>query len=208
MFVYLVVETKMKRILLLFSALILFSCNSNSSKDRIDASEEVVIELPSDDDYKIINSTFVHLVNPGPPEFERKFGYDNYSKNGKSIPEEYINEIYLTQYLVGVSDNLAFNSKLKMSVESLSKIADADFRNLVVKLISSEDLNIKLDTSDIQNTGHYRLIPIDINQKVEREIGEKIITYPKLWRVCNSLCIKYFSQKNKNQTLSNFQIPT
>ena len=170
----------MKKILLFFSALTLLSCNSNSSKDRIAESEEVVVKMPSDDDYKIINSTIVHLVNPGPPEFERKFGYDNYSKKGKSIPEEYINEIYFTQYLVGVSDSLAFNSKLKISDKSLLKIGDTDFRNLGSKLISSEDLSIKLDTSDIQNTGLYRLILVDINQKVELEIGEKIITYSRI----------------------------
>ena len=170
----------MYKILLFFSVLILLNCNSHSTEERIDESEDVIIELPSEDDYKIINSTFVHLVNPGSSEFDRKFGYDNYSKKGKNIPEEYINQIYITQYLVGISDSLAYNSNLTISEKSLSKLDDSEFRNLGTKLISCKALSIKLDTAIIQNIGFNRIIPIDINQKVQRKIGEKIITYSRI----------------------------
>ena len=164
----------MKKLLLLFSALILLSCNSNSSQDQI------IEEFPVEDDYKIINSTFVHLVLPAPPEFKRKFGYDNYLFNEKNVPEEYKNEIYFTQYLVSVFDSTGFHSKLKLSVEQLSKLDDIDFRKLGEKLVSEKNRSIKLDTAQIKNIGLQKLIPVDINQKIESEIGEKIITFSRI----------------------------
>jgi len=170
----------MKKILLFFSVIALLSCNSNSTQDRIADSEKIIDELPIEDDYKIINSTFVHLVLPAPPEFEKEFGYNNYLNNGENVPEEFINEIYFTQYLVGVSDSSGFQSKLKISEERLSKLDDIDFRKLGETLISTANLSIKLDTDQIKNIGLWRLIPSDINQQVEREIGEKIITYSRI----------------------------
>jgi len=155
----------MVKILLFFNLIILSSCYSNSTKDRIVNSDEIknetevlIAELPSEDDYKIINSTFVHLVLTAPPGHERKFGYDNYLYKGKNIPEEYINEIYFTQYLADVLDSSAFVTELKLSEEYLSKLNDVDFENLGRELISTKKISLKLDTAQIQK---YRIKEID-----------------------------------------------
>lgn len=177
----------MKQILFSLTALIFFSCNSSSIKPRIEESKEITVENPSDDDYKIINSTFIHLVDPA-PEIEREFAYDNYLKSSRNIINENRNDIYFTQYLTSFSDKVTLSTKFKLSEEKLLELADSEFRSLGRKLISTKNKSIKLDTSMIQNIATYRLIPIEINQKVELEIGEKIITYSR---------IVYNQKKNK-----------
>lgn len=75
----------MKNIFLFLCMLNILSCNSNSSQDSAAESTEVTVESPSEDDYKIINSTLVHLVQNAPPELEREFGYDNFLSPENSI---------------------------------------------------------------------------------------------------------------------------
>ena len=153
-------------------ALSLLGCQSQSEK-QLDSTV-------SDDDYKIINSTFVHLVSQAPLGFEAEFGYDNYTFKGKGFPEEHFRPVYFTRYLVSFNDSLAFSSKSSVTADTFSRLADEEFEALGQALVSESSQNARLDTALIQNTGLNRLVPMEIGQQVEREIGEKIITYSRI----------------------------
>lgn len=163
---------KIKALLFFLVALSLLGCQSQSEK-QLDSSV-------SDDDYKIINSTFVHLVSQAPLGFEADFGYDNYTFKGKGFPEEHFRPVYFTRYLVSFNDSLAFSSKSSISDDTFSRLVDEDFKALGRALITEAGISLKLETALIQNIGLNRLIPVEIGQRVEREIGEKIITYSRI----------------------------
>ncbi|WP_044200447.1 hypothetical protein [Flammeovirga sp. OC4] len=167
----------MRSYLFFFSALILLSCNSNSDNDKNNN-----VYIPSEDDYKIINSTFVHLTIPAPVTLEgieREFGYDNFLYDEKDLPKDGRYKIYFTQYLVTL-DSLERHRKLRISEERLLKLDDIEFRNLGKEFSLKKNFSVKLDVERINNIGDYKLIPVDINQSVKRKFGEKIITYSRI----------------------------
>ena len=170
----------MNKILIFFSALTLLSCIANTSDENLASTENSEIELPCEDDYKIINSTFVHLALPAPVGAEKEFGYDNYANIKNDIPAEFINDVFFTQQLANPTDSISFKNELVLSENSINKLKDPDFKSLAKQLLSAKFKVVKLDISKIQNTGLFNLIPVDINQTVEREIGESILTYSRI----------------------------
>jgi len=157
----------------------MFSCDSNKPENVLNNYEEFPNVLASNEDYKIINSTFLHLLTPLPSgqENEREFGYDNFNQGLDKIPDEWTIEIYFTKYLVSV-DNLNFD--LKFSEKILSDIQDDSFKTLYKELFSENKLSSSLETSSIKNIGTYKIIPVELKEVVDREIGETVITYSRI----------------------------
>ncbi len=170
----------MNIVILFFNAFVCLSCISNSANKKIENFENDVIAIPSDEDYKIINSTFVHLSNPVPIGVEREFGYHNFINKNNDLPVEFITKVYFTQHLVGLNDSLSFRNKLYLSQNSIDKLNDIEFKNLSLQLISNKSKSIKLDISLILNVGLNKLIGVDVNQKINTEIGESIISYSRI----------------------------
>ena len=136
--------------------------------------------LPSTDDYNIINATFHHLVMPQPelPEELRdsvpppQFAYDNFPSD--RYPASFMEDIYFTQYL---SDSIL----PKERKEHLEAIKSNDFQGLYQQLMTESQPDKKLDTIFIQNTGRFKLTPIDISQEVDMKSSERaVVSYSSI----------------------------
>ncbi len=151
------------------------SCGVNVSKTN-EVPEKVIPETLLVDDYKIINSTFVHLVLTPQQGAIREFGYDNFNLKGREIPEEYIKNIYFTNVLVPLIDSIVFYHRPNNSLN----LEDPNAQKLYNRLFSDElkELNIEIDS--ITNVGLWRLTPVVKGQKIDREIGERIISYSRI----------------------------
>ena len=180
----------MERPILLIPVLLIglfFSCKNQSDKaDPVDILKQespiVTLDSATSDDYLIINSSLVHLVNPGPPGFELSFGYDNfdYKKQDINIPSDELDSLYFTPYLVTLKDSIKIRVEPYDQKDKTEKIKDADYKELVNQLLTVEFQATKIDLDRINNTGIYVLKTIEPNEKPELEIGEKIISYSKI----------------------------
>ena len=134
------------------------------------------------DDYQIINSTLVNIVVPPPPGIEMQFGYDNYDfkKEGKEIPEEMIDSIYFTPFLLTIKDSTGFRAKPFSLNEDLNKIEDSSYINLGKKLTDNQLNWAKIDLNKIENVGLYKLIELNPDETPELEIGDEIISYSRI----------------------------
>lgn len=154
----------MKTVSLLLLALSLWACGPDS---------------PSDDDYKIINATFPHLVLHAPPGMEREFGYDNYIFPADLLAEMGLRDAYFIPYLVNPADSI-FHQDLSISESRLTQLEDADFKLLGKAFSQQTKPNIKLDIDLIKNIGLNKLIPIETNQFVKRDFGTSAVTYSSI----------------------------
>lgn len=144
----------------------------------------------------IINSTFIHLLLPGPPGMKSEFGYDNYNwtKKGKFnlIKRD---SIYFTKYLLSLKEINVFRENIRIN-ELLSKFSDAESQLLVKEMVLHCQDAAKLDIDQITNISLYRLIGIEPNQRIALKRGEKIISFSRI--VYNSNRTKacfYFENK-------------
>lgn len=152
-----------------------FSCGDNTAKTN-EVSEIVPTETLSKDDYKIINSTFPHLVIIPPPGVTREFGYDNFNPKNRDIPEEYFRNVFFTNALVPLIDTAVFYTRPN---ESLI-IEDTTIQKLYNRLFTDEQSELIIETDSITNTGLWKLKPVPKGQKIKMEIGERIITYSRI----------------------------
>jgi hypothetical protein len=85
------------RSLLIFFLLVTMSCTENKFQKE---TKTPISETITEDDYKIINSTLVHLVLMPLPNTIREFGYHNFDWKDRQIPDQLIRELFFTKYLV------------------------------------------------------------------------------------------------------------
>lgn len=164
------------------------SCGDNVSKTN-EISEKILKETLSMDDYKIINSTFPHLVVIQPPGATREFGYDNFNLKDREIPDEYIRNVFFTNVLVPLIDTIAFyprpNNRLK--------IEDPTVQKLYNRLFIDQQSELILETDSITNTGLWKLTPVQKGQKFKREIGERVISYSRIvYNIDKTKAVFYF----------------
>ncbi len=180
----------MKRSIHLITVLLIglfFGCKNQSNKtDPVDVPKQespiAILDSATNEDYMIINSTLVHLVNPGPPGFELSFGYDNfdYKKRDIHIPPDELDSLYFTPYLVTLKDSIKIRVEPYDQKDKTGKIKDADYSELVNQLFTDELQATKIDLDRINNTSIYILKAIEPAENPELEIGEKIISYSKI----------------------------
>lgn len=154
----------MKTVSLLLLALSLWACGPDSL---------------SDDDYKIINATFPHLVLPALPGIEREFGYDNYIFPADLLAETELRDVYFIQYLVNPADSI-FHGDLSLNESYLTQLKDAEFKLLGKAFSKQTNPSTRLDIDLIKNIGINKLIPIEINQLIRRDIGTSAVTYSSI----------------------------
>lgn len=164
-----------------------FSCkNQNNKTDPVDIPKQespiVTLDSATNDDYLIINSSLVHLVNPGPPGFELSFGYDNfdYKKQDINIPSDELDSLYFTPYLVTLKDSIKIRVEPYDQKDKTAKIKDADYKELVNQLFTHEFQATTIDLNRINNTSIYILKAIEPDENPKLEIGEKIISYSRI----------------------------
>ena len=138
--------------------------------------EIVPSETISSDDYKIINSTFPHLVITSPPGLKREFGYDNFNPKNKDIPKEYFRNVFFTNALVPLIDTTMFFNRPN---ESLI-MEDTIIQKLYNRLFTDKQSELIIKTDSITNTGLWKLKPVSKGQKIKMEIGERVITYSRI----------------------------
>lgn len=164
------------------------SCGDNVSKTN-DVSEKVFKETLSTDDYKIINSTFPHLVVIQPPGATREFGYDNFNLMDREIPDEYIRNVFFTNVLVPLIDTIAFYPRPNNSL----KIEDPTVQKLYNRLFTDEQSVLIIETDSITNTGFWKLTLVQKGQKFKREIGERVISYSRIvYNIDKTKAVFYF----------------
>lgn len=149
------------------------SCNenqANQAKIEVNTAEKVDLS----DEYKIINSTFCHLLTPGPTDSKRVFGYDNFISK-KPIPLEYFKKISFVNTLVAFGDTGFFNVN-----RDVRNFNDSTFNLLydILKVDVKDDLKLNLDS--VKNVGLWQLIPVEKGQDIDLEIGKKLITYSRI----------------------------
>jgi hypothetical protein len=166
---------------------ITFSCGNNSAKTN--ELSETVSETLSTEDYKIINSTFPHLVISPPPGTTREFSYDNFNPKNRNIPEEYFRNVFFTNALVPLVDTTVFYIRPN---ESLI-IEDTTIQKLYNSLFTDEQTELIVQTDSITNTGLWKIKPVPKEQNIKMEIGERRITYSKIiYNVDQTKAIFYF----------------
>jgi hypothetical protein len=167
---------------------ITFSCGDNSSQTK-KISEKVATENISEDDYKIINSTFPHLCGNLPPGATREFSHNNLNPKNRNIPEEYFSTIFFTNSLVPLTDTTVFHTRPNQSIF----IEDTTIKNLYNRLFTKGQRELILETDSITNTGLWKLKPVMKGQKIKLEIGERIITYSRIvYNTDHSKAMFYF----------------
>lgn len=155
----------------LFLFLIFFSCN-NITEEKIEG------EKVGEEDYKIINSCFVHLLLPGPQGSTEKFGYTNYLNNG--YPKEYMKNIFFTDELISVNKFVSKKQKIDLNNEYWQKIQDSTFKKLIFKFHNDSSKNVKLNLNRINNTGIYKIVPKRCHNNLDLEIGESYYTFSRI----------------------------
>ena len=167
---------------------ITISCQNKENKSEspeliYNHSSQIQLDSLIIDDYQIINSTLVNIVVPPPPGVEMQFGYDNFDfkTQGKEIPEDIIDSIYFTPFLLTNNDSIGFRAKPFALEEDLKKIEDSSYINLGKKLIDNQQNWAKIDLTKIDNVGFYKLIELDPNETPDLEIGDKIISYSRIF---------------------------
>lgn len=164
------------------------SCGDNVSKTN-DVSEKVFKETLSTDDYKIINSTFPHLVVIQPPGATREFGYDNFNLMDREIPDEYIKNVFFTNVLVPLIDTIAFYPRPNNNL----KLEDPTVQKLYNRLFTDEQSVLIIETDSITNSGFWKLTPVQKGQKFKREIGERVISYSRIvYNIDKTKAVFYF----------------
>ena len=162
-------------------------CKDNTPKDK--ENKTTISETITDNDYKIINSTFIHLVLTPPPGATREFGYDNYDYKDRQISDELIRDVFLTNYLVSLNDTLIFYPKPRSNLV----IEDSTFYTLYKKLISDKRKDLKIEFDSITNTGLWQITPFNKGQIIKNEIEERIVTYSRIvYNYDKSKAVFYF----------------
>lgn len=165
---------RFKTLIFIMFLWITFSCGNNTSSSS-EALKGSPIRKASTEDYRIINSTFPHLVEiMSPLSATREFGYDNFNPKGKQIPEEHLIDVYFTNALVPFNDTSVFDPRPE---ERSITMGDTTHQRLYHDLFSNEQTESRIETSFVTNTRLFRLKPVQKDQKVALEIAERLITY-------------------------------
>lgn len=168
-----------------------FSCGDNSSKTN-KISEIVPTETLSDDDYKIINATFPHLVVIISSDMVREFSYDNFNLKNKDIPEEYYRNVFFTNALVPLNDTSVFYIFPNKNLI----IEDSTIQKLYNGLFTDEKSELIIETDSISNTGLWILKPIPKEEKIKIGVGERRITYSRIiYNADETKAIFYFQNE-------------
>ncbi len=150
----------------------LLSCNKQKSEtDNNKLSKKADTAIA--EDYRVINATFEHLANPGPEGAPRTFGYDNFIHPEDSVSAQNRRKIFFTSCLVPYRDSSVF---LNRSENNIS-FSDSSFAVLLNQLKSGQKAEAKLNSERIVNTANYRISPFPRGKKINRKVGEKVITY-------------------------------
>lgn len=174
---------KREIILLLLISILIISCNTKEKEISTTAGKPK-INFASEDDYKIINSTFVHLVLPAPKEFPKHFGYDNYifdfNSKDTTFYKDLIKDIYLANHLAPISDTITFHGFYDSNKERVEKLKDKDFLELIKRFKTIPLENLQLDLNKIRNTSFFKPIPFKNTTKIEATSEIDIITYSRI----------------------------
>lgn len=172
-----------KCLVLILTSFLFISCKKEVNIQN-KKTTELKINFASDDDYKIINSTFVHLVIPAPKEFPKKFAYDNYIFDFNSKDTVFykglIEDIYLANYIAPISDTISFPRVYGPNKERIEKLKDKDFIKLITTFKITNLDNLQLDLNKIRNTSFFKPIPFTNTTKIEEESEIDIITYSRI----------------------------
>lgn len=136
---------------------------------------------PSEDDYKIINATFVHLRFPTPSltaesgssMFKRDFGYDNFIFSDEQIRagrKEAGDNVFITEYLVSPQTNSIFHDNLRIRESYRVEIKDPEFWELAKSFAIKPTNHAKLEIELIKNIGLDQLIPVKISGEFNPEM--------------------------------------
>ena len=166
----------------------LTSCEQKSeNKNSIDQNDTLLgIEYTIEEDYKVINSCFTHLLFNVFPDSTKTFGYDNFLSD--NYPDSIKREMLLTNCLKGINDTSGFKFSYEEEFDVLRDIKDSSFKSLGEDFLAVSSKNLMLDFSKINNTGLFKLKPVIINEKPKLDIGESYFSFSR---------IKYNLNKNK-----------
>ncbi len=112
-------------------------------------SNKTVQDKATSEDYKILNSTFYHLVKNVSDTSNREFGYSNFIKSFDKIPSKYI----LRTFLV---NSLGYDSTLNEN--EVFNLSNGNIKVNQIELLNRK--KIRLNTKYIINIGYRRIIPI------------------------------------------------
>ncbi len=135
-------------------------------------SHKSIPEKATSEDYKVINATFYHLVQDMNDTINWEFGYTNFIKSFKNIPERFILKTYVENVLL-VDSTLTENEILKISNGNIH-LRKKDLQNLKA---------VELNTKYIMNVGYRRIYPIKTASGRENslEIGNEKITFSRIF---------------------------
>lgn len=152
------------------------SCQNSSNNTASFKKQDTI----SENDYLILNSTFVHLVVPAPEGAEREFGYDNYVDILHIFPDSMKKVIFFTPYLVSMNGSDFFRTDFFYKEERIEKIKDEEFKKLASLLFNNCPSTLKINPKRVQNIGMMRMVCVEPGTLPKREIGECIITYSRI----------------------------
>lgn len=155
-------------------------------------SEKAMTDTLSSDDYKIINSTIVHLVITPPPGSIREFGYDNFTAKDRTVPDGFFRNIFFTNVMAPLIDTLVFNHSPNHSLE----LEDSSVQELYNELLADEQKELIIEMDSITNTGFWKLTPVHKGQRIEMEIGVRVISYSRIVYNTNKTKAIFYFQKN------------
>jgi len=160
--------------------LLVTSCKTDTKKVDEHIQEKKQTDSLTINDYKVLNSTLVHLVNPPLKGFKVEFGYNNYDWTNRGYPESEFNDLKFTEYLVNPTDTIGLRASPFLDQLKINKIENKDFKILAEKLLNDCPKTLKLDLNKINNTALNKLVAVDLKIQPKLNIGDKIITYSRI----------------------------
>lgn len=172
--------TLIRHIVLILVITCLSGCLENQELNHgiLNGIERLEIKFVTDEDYSILNSTFIHLFIPSPEGEIREFGYDNFVIEIDSSLEEFVYDVYLSNHLASLNDTVCYsNSHIIISKDYLRNLKDPVYYELGLKLIADSSEVKFMDTDQIINVGFSRIIPWNYPQNTKEEVLRPLVKF-------------------------------
>ena len=166
------------KLFIFFFSIVLISCNPSIEKkeSNIPKTNQSTLKYAEKEDYKVINSCFIHLAISGPPGTKRDFGYEN--RINDNYPDSLLEDQYVIQFLKGMNDSIGFNLNINDVDYFFKRLKDSSFIELGRRILLDTSTSLKLDLSKINNTGIFRLKAT--HKELKLEISEGIFIFSRI----------------------------
>jgi len=139
----------------------------------------VFIDTISVDDYDILNSCFSAASSH--PGNAYKVEEANFLEKNKYQYLPYLQDIYITKYLLAYKGTNGQKSRIRFTKdEVMSSLTNKEFTSLIERFYSGTIGDLKIDISKIKNTETYKLVPVEIDEKIRPDSGYTRITYSRI----------------------------